>query len=324
MKNLKEIQNQFIPFYTGEQIEYPSSYDNVISVSSISHYYEANDPLAYDSTNSLYTISNYIKDSFSPNVNINDPNNPIGLLYNGWPRYCEIPGTNPLQYIITSPNGLAGTTTFNNHVDILAQGFLVPNFPKLSEENIIENYSYGGTSSATPYVTGTVALMLSVNNCLTPFEVDNILKLTTKNVLTGSINQNFIGKIGAGSLNSGDAVEFTNEMIKINGIAKIYDHIFNRFNFELNKINNKLELSNVTFKENCTAIFNAKNQIRLLSGTNLSPNTNGFVHLAINPSIDVGCSSNNREYVENKEKEDNKIVVPKITLFPNPNNGNFL
>jgi hypothetical protein len=54
--------------------------------------------------------------------------------------------------------------------------------------------------------------MLSVNGCLYPNEVDNILKLTSKDVEQLSFNQIFQGQIGAGVLDAGDAVTFVNEM----------------------------------------------------------------------------------------------------------------
>ncbi len=311
---------QFVPNYTGEQIGYPASYENVISVSSIGHFYEANDPTTFQGVSPLnISVSNFIRDSFSPNVDVTDPANPIGLKYHGWTGYCQSPSG---SYLVTSPNGVVITTTWNDFVDILAPGYSIPNFPKLSEENVIAVYDGGGTSSATPYVSGTAALMISVNKCLTPNEVDQIIKLTSKNVLSGSINQNFTGKIGAGALNSGDAVEFVNEMKKSNGVAKINDHIFNRFNFDLNKINNILELSNVIFSQKCTANFEAKNEIKILPGTTLSPNNLGFVRLGINSNIDITCDTNFFAKVS-EIQTNNQISQKNPFIAPNPNNGDF-
>jgi len=69
-----------------------------------------------------------------------------------------------------------------------------------------------GTSFAAPYVTGTVALMLSVKPDLTNQEIDSILRLTATNI--DILNPNYIGKIGSGRLNSGLAVQTVWNMIQ--------------------------------------------------------------------------------------------------------------
>ncbi len=62
-----------------------------------------------------------------------------------------------------------------------------------------------GTSFAAPYVSGTVALMLAVNPCLTPDDVEMILKQTAVNI--DSINPLYAGNLGAGRLNAFAAVQ---------------------------------------------------------------------------------------------------------------------
>lgn len=315
-------QGGFVPNFTGLQYFYPASYDNVISVSSIEHYY----PNAYENgvyccTSVLGNIGLAIEDSFAGSLLIDDLNNPLGLVYNGFPQYCQYNGT----YHLVSPNGLVNTYTFNENVDILAPANRVYNHTKLAEEGIVDYHSYGGTSSAAPYVSGTTALMISVDNCISPQEVENIIKLTAKDVVNLPVNQYYKDYIGAGKLETGEAVEFVDEMIKSNGIAKIKGHTFNRFSFNLERINNKLNIENVTFKEDCVASFTSKNQINLLPGTNLKPNSNGYVNLKINSNIDVSCQPNqsigqNKSRLEEKKLE---IANNTISVFPNPNNGLF-
>lgn len=312
--------NTYKPNFTGLQIAYPASYNGVISVSGIEFYHASGDVTAIVSTSPLFPVSGFVEDSFSGNLNATDINNQIGVRYNGWPRIIQKPdGT----YQNISPNGIVCNFTTNEFVDILAPGNRLLDYPKFAEENGIIGYNYyGGTSGSAPFVSGTVGLMRSVNECLTPKEVENILKLTTKDVENMPINQNFIGEIGAGKLEIGDAVVFTNEMKKANGNAVIDNHIFNRFDYELKKINNKLTISNVTFKDNCKATFEARNQIHLLSGTNLKPNHTGNTYLKINPVMDISClpvvSSSSRS--SNGKDENSKS---NIILYPNPNNGTF-
>lgn len=60
-----------------------------------------------------------------------------------------------------------------------------------------------GTSAATPQVTATIGLMLSVNPCLTPAEIESILKTTTDPIDDAYL---FPGTIGTGRLNTYKAV----------------------------------------------------------------------------------------------------------------------
>lgn len=314
--------NMFEPQYIGVQISYPASYLGVISVSTVQHVYPAGDTSAVKGTSPFFPVSINVEDSFSQNCNSFDVNNPIGIKFNGYPRYDIKPDG---SYQLISPNGIVSSNTSNIYVDLLAPANSIFDFSKFAEENGAIGYlDYGGTSSSAPYVSGTAALMIGVNNCLFPNEVENILKLTTKDVENMPINQEFTGVIGAGSLNAGNAVEFVNEMKKTNGNAVIKNHIFNRFSYNLQNINNNLTIDNVTFKADCIANFTVKNQIHLLPGTNLSPNTNGNIHLTVNPNIDVTClpiaAKNNSKGITDSKKSENKS---KIALSPNPNNGSF-
>ncbi|MGV7106692.1 S8 family serine peptidase [Flavobacterium sp. U410] len=305
-------QNQLVPSYTGIQISYPASYENVISVSSVEHYYlDASDSGAYCCTSPTHSIGGHIQNSFAPAINIDDLNNPIGLVYNGYPRYCQYNGNNYL----TSPNGIVDTYTYNESVDILAPANKVYNHAKFAEEGVVDYHQYGGTSSSAPYVSGTAALMIGVYDCITPQEVENILKLTAKDVVNMTINQEYKNYIGTGKLETGDAVEFVNEMKKSNGDAYVKDHIFNRFTFNLEKINNNLTIENVTFKDDCVVDFTARNEIQLLPNTHLLPNINGHTHLSINQDIDITCQSFQKSIFKKEIREKKK---EELLVYPNP------
>jgi subtilisin family serine protease len=92
------------------------------------------------------------------------------------------------------------THQHNASVDIAAPGYGIPlAFP---------NNTYGtgtGTSFASPMVSGTIGLMLSVNDKLNPCEAEIILKNTALNI--DSLNESYEGKLGAGLLNAYKAVK---------------------------------------------------------------------------------------------------------------------
>lgn len=317
------------PNYVGIRYCFPATYKGVISVSGINHYNDIIKPLipnqaidpSYCCTSPTGNVCFIgMADSVSDTVNGSDPNNPVGIIYSGYPNYCNIGTAN--QYI-SSVDGLNISYATNPEVDILAPTNLTFRFDYFAEQGII-SYLGGGTSSASPFVAGAAALIVGANNCLTPYEVDTVLKLTTKDVPSLPINQNFNGQIGAGALNVGDAVIFANEIKKINGNAFIKNHIFNRFDFNLLKISNKLTLSNITLKDNCKAIFKTKNQINLLPGTKLSPNSNGSVYLSIDSNISNSCTTVSIPTPRIGSNTNNLIDNAKnINLVPNPNNGIF-
>lgn len=93
----------------------------------------------------------------------------------------------------------ATTHQHNNSVDICAPGYDVA--LSIAEGNYLTG---NGTSFAAPFVSGTIALMLAVNPCLTSEEVEYILKQTAVNIY--DMNPAYIGKLGAGRLDAGAAV----------------------------------------------------------------------------------------------------------------------
>lgn len=103
------------------------------------------------------------------------------------------------------PNDPTSTHQHNDRVDLSAPGYDVP----LSVNG--NAYLTGnGTSFAAPYVSGTVGLMLSVNPCLTPDEIETILKTTAVDIYNE--NPSFLGKLGAGRLDAFAAVQMAKEM----------------------------------------------------------------------------------------------------------------
>jgi len=95
------------------------------------------------------------------------------------------------------------THQHNSDVDISAPGYLVP------LTIAPDNYLVGnGTSFAAPFVSGTIALMLSVDSCLSFEEVETILYTTSVNI--DSLNPQYAGLIGHGRLDAAAAITMAN------------------------------------------------------------------------------------------------------------------
>ncbi|WP_293871249.1 S8 family serine peptidase, partial [Flavobacterium sp.] len=274
---------------------YPASYDNVISVSGVNHK-NANftDQITHETNGD---VSWYNEDLISP----------TGIYSNSvFSSFYE------------------GLTT-NSKVDICAPAWRYPLYGSYLL-GCLENglpYNYGdGTSGAAPYVTGTVALMQSLNPCLNPNEVEDILQLTSKNIESNPSNSYFIGRIGSGKLESGDSVEFVSELMNPNGNALIDGQDFWRFDFDLQHINNKLTISNQVFRDGNTSNFVAKNSIDVITSSDFKPNFNGFIDLKIDSEITV-CPAYPRFSNKNQNERKYEMVNNLVKLYPNPNKGTF-
>lgn len=107
---------------------------------------------------------------------------------------------------VASTNNSDRKANFSNYgssVDISAPGVGIPCLSHSNNGNPnVENAQ--GTSMSAPIVSGLVGLMLSVNPCLTPDEVENILKLTSVNI--DALNPTFAGQLGAGRIDAAAAV----------------------------------------------------------------------------------------------------------------------
>lgn len=114
--------------------------------------------------------------------------NDNGYLYpSAYPEIISVSGTGPnncLGYEASCWSSYMSTQHFtqNDAVDVLAAGMCTRGaYPN-------DNYDFGiGTSFAGPIVAGVVGLMLSVNPCLTPSEVMEIIKSTDQDVFDESV-----------------------------------------------------------------------------------------------------------------------------------------
>lgn len=103
------------------------------------------------------------------------------------------------------------THTHNDSVDLCAPGWHI--------ETTFPGNSYAhtnGTSFSTPMVAGIAALMIDVRQCLSPEEIEWILKRTAvnvDNVMHNNVNLNdpYIGKLGAGRVDAYEALKWVDD-----------------------------------------------------------------------------------------------------------------
>lgn len=111
---------------------------------------------------------------------------------------ANIPGVIVVSGV--NANGEHGPTGFahNSLVDLCAPSINIPVAMPQAQYT-----THNGTSLAAPFVSGTIGLMLSVNPCLTPALIEQIIKETTTEI-TDVVD--FEDLVGTGILNSYKAV----------------------------------------------------------------------------------------------------------------------
>jgi subtilisin family serine protease len=99
-----------------------------------------------------------------------------------------------------TPGNPATTHQHNSSVDICAPGYDVA--ISAGPGWYLTN---NGTSFAAPYVSGTVALMIAANPCITNDEIETLLRESAVNI--DALNPSYAGQLGAGRLNAALAVQ---------------------------------------------------------------------------------------------------------------------
>lgn len=115
------------------------------------------------------------------------------------------------------------THQHNSDVDISAPGLLVP-ISMAPGYYLVGN----GTSFAAPFVSGTIALMLSVDTCLTFEDIETILYATAVNI--DSLNPQYAGLLGNGRLDAGAAVSMAASYMSCGGDDPAPPVIHDQFN----------------------------------------------------------------------------------------------
>lgn len=212
--------------------------------------------------------------------------------------------------------------TFNDRVDISAPGYDIATAANLASNG----YTYtGGTSVSAPMVTGTIALMFSVNTCLFPDEIESILKLTAVKNDQLPLNTPYAGQLGAGRLDAFAAVDMAKDMELPTGNVEVHDRIIDRWDFNLRTAPYNITMTNNTVSNDATLDFTARNSIEIVSGdyTPASGDT-GFIDLKIN-AVSTACNTvstpSARMMAGSETKRNNPVKNAK--LYPNPNQGSF-
>ncbi|MEP2937014.1 MAG: S8 family serine peptidase [Gilvibacter sp.] len=280
----------------GKKPYYPASYDKVISVSSVMHRYDTiTDNLLVNKKGTRYAanIKNYVGRT-------------IGFKDNDYSKEHHI-------YPVS-------TASLNPQVDILAPSVGLFSFSKLILKDTLSYSEFATTSGATPLVSGTVGLMLSLNKCLSFEEVESILKMSSTNIDYIEANLPYKGNYGAGALNTGRAVTLTHHLMSPEEVATIENQDFTRWEFVINSLAKNTMLKNQRFAESATLNITASQSIELGEGVLLAPNSDGAILLSLDPALEINCPE--------REPENRVLIMPdknkefKERKFGQKNDGN--
>jgi hypothetical protein len=181
------------------------------------------------------------------------------------------------------------TTQHNDSVDIVVPAYRGSPY---ALNNNVPNYNFThpskdgilGTSFAAPIVSGTVGLMFSVNYCLTPKEVESILKLTAVKIDNMPENLEYYGRLGAGMLDAYEAVKMSKDMADDFGSVEVKDRILYRWFYKLETAPYEIKMANNDVTGNARLKFRARNNIEVLSG-DYYPETGGYIDLSIDSTL---------------------------------------
>lgn len=219
----------------------------------------------------------------------------------------------------------------NEDVDIVAPSYDINGLPYSGCDTCLGQV-WGGTSIGAPIISGTLSLLFSSNNCLSPIEAETILKLTAANIDQIPQNQIFAGLLGAGRVDAGKANKMAWQMNSSNGGEVLIENKkFNRWNFELTNSPESIRIQNESFTQNANIKFKAKKSIILDTNTLLEPAIGKSHYLYIdntNTCSVFNTDPNKSAELAKKTAKDNSSKITKMTndeisLYPNPAKDNI-
>ncbi len=221
-------------------------------------------------------------------------------------------------------NGEVFVFQHNDSVDIVAPayGILLAD-PRFGLDTYLDNGI--GTSYASPMVSGTIALMFSVNYCIDPKEVESILKLTAVKIDDLPANLQYSGKLGAGKLDAYEAVKMAKDMADEFGTVEVKDRVLYRWFYKLETAPYEIKMINNDVTGNARLKFKARNNIEILSG-DYYPESGGYIDLSIDENLvldDCPPPSSTSSRISSKSVKKIEDIRNKLKLYPNPTNGNI-
>lgn len=222
-----------------------------------------------------------------------------------------------------TPNASDGIKTqHNDKVDLVAPAYYLGGLPG-QYGTTSTNRCWSGTSCSAPLVTGTIGLMSKANNCISPNEIETILKITSANIDQISYNQPYAGLLGAGRLDAGLAVKTAYKM-KNNQLVRFSNKKINRWKLKLDNTLYELELEDIEFSGNIDVEFIAEKSITISNNTLLAPDLSSNKSIFFSADgISNRCFApvNNRnmttkKIATEKEKDKNLENDELINVFP--------
>ncbi|RAR49617.1 S8 family serine peptidase [Flavobacterium lacus] len=136
-------------------------------------------------------------------------NNNVSYYPAAFPNAIAVGSTNPNDYR-SAPFFWSATSgsNYGNHIDVVAPGNYIYGLSHTS--NTSYGSYWGGTSQATPLVSGVVSLMLSINPNLTVTEIRTILRNTAQDQV-GNPSEDTLGwdqYYGAGRVNAFNVLSY--------------------------------------------------------------------------------------------------------------------
>jgi subtilisin family serine protease len=144
-------------------------------------------------------------------------NNNISYYPAAFTNAIAVGSTNPNDYR-SAPFFWSSTSgsNYGNHIDVIAPGNYIYGLSHTSNTNY--GSYWGGTSQATPLVSGIVSLMLSINPNLTVTEIRSILRNTAQDQI-GNPTEDSLGwdqYYGAGRVNAFNALSYLENLSTTN------------------------------------------------------------------------------------------------------------
>ncbi len=232
---------------SGECLVYPASFNHVISVTSVSH-------------SNMYGVPVYLN---IPSANL------LGYYNYLWKDVHE-------QFT----GNAASSHNHNSKIDICAPGYSVPAL----YYDINNKYTnVWGTSFAAPMVASAISLILSVNPCLTPDDIEYIIKTTAFNIYSITENQSYIGKLGAGRLDLFAAINLA-QTYKANYIQNISFSLTNQIIkghtiIVGSSVTSSTPVGAVTILSGADITFNSRQYIELKPGFEAQQNSTFYLNV---------------------------------------------